>query len=43
MNEYMAWIYTENTRAFFFGRVRTVDLLEFRPYFDQIIQSAIVP
>ncbi len=43
MNEYMAWIYTENTRAFFFGRVRTAELVEFRPYFDQIIQSAIVP
>jgi hypothetical protein len=43
MNEYMTWIYTEQSRAFFFARVNAADLNQFRPLFDQIIQSAIVP
>lgn len=43
MNELMTWIYTSQSRAFFFSRVRVDDLAPLRPYFDQIVHSAIVP
>jgi hypothetical protein len=43
MNEYMTWIYSENSRAFFFARVRPADLVNVRPLLDQIISSATVP
>jgi hypothetical protein len=43
MTEYMTWVYTEDTRAFFFGRVSTADLPEFRQTFDGIIFSAQIP
>jgi hypothetical protein len=43
MNEYMAWIYSEDTRAFFFGRAKASDLPQFQPAFDEVILSAFVP
>ena len=43
MNELMTWIYTSQSRAFFFARVRIDDLPALRPYFDQIVHSAIIP
>jgi hypothetical protein len=43
MNELMTWIYTSQTRVFFFARVPIKDLAALRPYFDQIVHSAIVP
>ena len=43
MNELMTWVYTSQSRAFFFARVRVDDLAALRPYFDQIVHSAIVP
>jgi hypothetical protein len=43
MNELMTWIYTSQSRAFFFARVRVDDLASLRPSFDQIVHSAIVP
>jgi hypothetical protein len=43
MNELMTWIYTSQSRAFFFSRVRVDDLPPLRPYFDQVVHSAIVP
>jgi hypothetical protein len=43
MNEYMAWIYGENSRVFFYARVPADDLPELRPVFDQLVNSAVVP
>lgn len=43
MNELMAWIYTSQSRAFFFARVRVDELAPLRPYFDQVVHSAIIP
>jgi len=43
MTEIMAWIYTEQTRAFFHARVPTEDVSGFQPRFEQVIQSAQVP
>jgi hypothetical protein len=43
MNELMTWIYTSQSRVFFFSRVRVDDLAPLRPYFDQVVHSAIVP
>lgn len=43
MNEYMTWIYTQQSRAFFFARVPDGDLPELRSAFEQLVYSAIVP
>jgi hypothetical protein len=43
MNELMTWIYTPHSRVFFFARIRVDDLPSLRPYFDQIVHSAIIP
>ena len=43
MTEIMAWIYTEQTRAFFHARVPTEDVSGFQPRFEQVIQSAQIP
>lgn len=43
MNEYMTWIYTQQSRAFFFARVPEGYLPELRPAFEQLVYSAIVP
>jgi hypothetical protein len=43
MNELMTWIYTSQSRVFFFARVRVDDLAALRPYFDQVVHSAIIP
>jgi hypothetical protein len=43
MTEIMAWIYTEQTRAFFHARVPTDEVSGFQPRFEQVIQSAQVP
>jgi hypothetical protein len=43
MIEYLTWIYTEKTRAFFFTRVKAAEFQRLRPSFDQVIISAAVP
>ena len=43
MNELMTWIYTAQSRIFFFSRVKVDDLPSLRPHFDQIVHSAIIP
>ena len=43
MNEYMTWIYTAHSRAFFFARVRVDDLWMLRPDFDLLVNSAVIP
>jgi hypothetical protein len=43
MNEFMIWIYTQQTRVFFFTRVRVDDLPQMRPHVEQLAYSAIVP
>ena len=43
MAEYMTWIYTTEAKIFFFARVPADDLPALRPYFDQVVQSAVVP
>lgn len=43
MVEIMTWVVTENTRAFFFGRVPAPLLADYRPWFDAVVQSALVP
>jgi hypothetical protein len=43
MAEYMTWIYTGNTRAFFFARVPPDELERLRPQFDAMVYSAIIP
>jgi hypothetical protein len=43
MAEYMTWIYTENSRAFFFSRLPADKLDALKPEFDMMVSSAIVP
>jgi hypothetical protein len=43
MREYMTWIYTQNSRIFFFARVSPDEVPLLRPMFEQIVNSAIVP
>jgi hypothetical protein len=43
MIEYMTWIDTEKTRAFFFARVPEPDLPLLRPLFDEFVRSARFP
>jgi len=43
MAEYMTWIYTENSRVFFFSRVPADKLDQLKPEFDSMVSSAIVP
>jgi hypothetical protein len=43
MAEFMTWIYTENSRVFFFSRVPADKLDQLKPDFDTIVSSAIVP
>ncbi len=43
MAEIMTWIYTENSRVFFFSRVPADKLEQLKPEFDTIVSSAIVP
>lgn len=43
MAEYMTWIYTRQTHAFFFSRVPADELERLRPQFDAIVYSAIIP
>jgi hypothetical protein len=43
MNEYMTWIYTPQSRAFFFARVRVDDLPQLGPSFEQLVYSAVIP
>jgi hypothetical protein len=43
MAEFMTWIYTENSRLFFFSRLPADKLEQLKPEFDTIVSSAIVP
>lgn len=43
MAELMMWIYTENSRVFFFSRVPADKLEQLTPEFDAIVSSAVVP
>jgi hypothetical protein len=43
MREYMTWIYTQQSRAFFFARVPVDDLPTLRLVFEQIVNSAVIP
>lgn len=43
MHEYMTWIYTSQSRAFFRARVRVDDLPLLRPSFEQLVYSAAIP
>ena len=43
MNEYMTWVYTQQSRVFFFARVPADDLPQFRPIFEQLVYSAVIP
>jgi hypothetical protein len=43
MFEYMTWIDTQKSRAFFFARVPVNDLPLLRPTFDQLVRSAVFP
>jgi hypothetical protein len=43
MREYMTWIYTQQSRAFFFARVLAEDVPDLRPVFEQIVNSAMIP
>jgi hypothetical protein len=43
MNEYMTWIYTPQTRAFFFARVPVDDLPLLRADFELLVYSAVIP
>src|SRR5206468_8155170 len=43
MNEYMTWIYTPQTRAFFFARAPVADLPQLRPHVERLVSSAVVP
>jgi hypothetical protein len=43
MNEYMTWIYTPHSRAFFFARVPVDDLWMLRPDFELLVYSAVIP
>jgi hypothetical protein len=43
MAEYMTWIYTENSRVFFFSRLPADKLDALKPEFDMMVSSAIVP
>ncbi len=43
MAEYMTWIYTTETKIFFFARVPEDDLQALRPFFDQVVYSAVIP
>jgi hypothetical protein len=43
MSEYMTWVYTPQSRVFFFSRVPAADVPGLQPTFEQIVNSAIVP
>ena len=43
MAEYMTWVYTQQTHAFFFARVPADELERLRPQLDAIVYSAIIP
>jgi hypothetical protein len=43
MIEYMTWIYTMDSRAFFFARVPVDDVPLLRPSFEMLVNSAVVP
>jgi hypothetical protein len=43
MCEYMTWIYTQNSRLFFYARIPHDELPLLRPVFEQIVNSAVVP
>ena len=43
MIEYMTWIYTTDSRAFFFARVPVDDVPLLRPSFEMLVNSAVVP
>jgi hypothetical protein len=38
-----AWVYTPESRAFFFSRVLADDVPLLQPVFEQVVNSAIVP
>jgi hypothetical protein len=42
MSEYLAWIYTEKNRVFFFSRMPVGDLAVLKPQLDAMVQSAVV-
>jgi hypothetical protein len=42
MAEYLAWIYTEKNRVFFFSRVPAEDFEALKPQLDVMVQSAVV-
>jgi hypothetical protein len=42
MVEYLAWIYTEKNRVFFFSRMPLQDLAHLKPQLDAMVQSAVV-
>lgn len=43
MREYMTWIYTPESRAFFFSRVLADEVPLLQPVFEQVVNSALVP
>jgi hypothetical protein len=43
MNECMTWVYTQQSRVFFFARVPADDVPQFLPFFEQLVYSAVIP
>jgi hypothetical protein len=43
MEEYLVWIYTENTHTFFFSMVPAGQLAQLKPQFDALVNSTIIP
>jgi hypothetical protein len=43
MAELLTWIYTEKTHTFFFASVPAQDLERFRPQFEELLASAVIP
>jgi tetratricopeptide (TPR) repeat protein len=43
MTEYLAWIYTEKTRVFFFAHSSAVEFPALKSFMDQLVSTAIVP
>jgi len=43
MTEYLAWIYTERTRVFFFARSSALEFQTLKPLMDQLVSTAAVP
>jgi hypothetical protein len=43
MHEYMTWVYTERSRAFFFARAPVGELEQLRRSVEQLVNSAVIP